>query len=111
MAIKINGKIYVTGSEACDIIGSHKSLVNYWIYHGEFSGLLDLYDMEVLDGETSLEKPMVERLKKSRGKSQRNYFLIPLDQLIEKHHRLQKKRESIKAGKSSTKVENPLEVE
>lgn len=110
MAVRIDGKIYVTTSEACSITGSDKSLVNYWIYHGEFSGIIDMYDMEIFKGEESLSEDMRQRLESSRKKSQRNFFLIPLSQVVDKFQRLEKKRELIRSGKSSTKVENPLEV-
>ena len=54
MAVRIDGKVYVTANEAHKIMGSHKSLVSYWIYHGVFRGVIDMYDTEVLESHENI---------------------------------------------------------
>lgn len=110
MAIKIDGRIYVTCPEASNIMNADKSLMSYWIYHGEFSGIIDLNDLEIIQNNELINEQMNERLKNAKVKLKKNSFLVPLDQVIDKMKRLEKKRELIKAGKSGTLVENPLEA-
>ncbi|NBW35470.1 MAG: hypothetical protein EBR30_10720 [Cytophagia bacterium] len=107
MAIKINDKVYVTSAEASRIMNADKSLFSYWLYHGEFSGIIDLNDAEIIRGCDGVEEEMITRLKEAKEKNKKNFFLIPLDEIIHKCRRLERKREIIRSGRKRT---NPVEM-
>ena len=114
MAIKIGDTMYVTILEAADIMGRRDPLIHYWVYGGEFQGIIQVDDCEPLMFDNRISKDSYDRIKEKKEKRKRNFFLIPLNEILAKMDRLVEKKlrsSMTKEEKAARKEQKRLERE
>ena len=118
MAIKIGDTMYVTILEAADIMGRRDPLIHYWVYGGEFKGIIQVDDHEPLFFNEwiacRIKKEALEKIKERKQNRKRNFFLIPLEEVFAKMDRLVEKKlrsSMTKEEKAAKKEQKRLERE